>query len=67
LRIVFRDSTPEAERVPLVESLRDLQASFEGKTGKLFAIDVAPQGDYQAVCNRLNAWDQQGLREYETC
>ncbi len=67
LRVIFPASTPEHDRVPLLESLQDLGASLEGATKSLFAIDIEPDGNYSSVCDRLKAWEDDGLLAYETC
>lgn len=67
LRVIFRESTPEAQRAPLLKSLKDLGASFERATDILFAIDIDATGDYQRVCDRIVVWESEGLLEYETC
>ena len=67
LRVIFRKSTPEVKRVPLLQSLNEIGASFERATSTLFAIDVEDSGDYQAVCDRLFAFENEGLLAYETC
>ena len=30
------------------------------------AIDVHPEAEYQAICDQLWQWEQEGLLEYET-
>ena len=67
LRVIFDDSVPEAERIPMLETLRPLGASIEGATKKLFAIDVQPAGDYEAIMSRLDDWTAAEQLEYETC
>ena len=67
LRVIFRESTPKRDRVPLLKSLGELDAYFERATRTLFAIDIEPQGDFQGVCDRLDAWERGDLLEYETC
>ena len=67
LRVIFFDATPEVHRIPLLESLSDLHASFEGANKKLFAIDIASNDNFEEVCRRLGAWERQGLLQYETC
>jgi Domain of unknown function (DUF4265) len=67
LRVSFVAATPIPRRVPLLESLKGLGASFEGATKSLFAIDVEPDGDYQAVYDRLQVWQDEGLVDFETC
>jgi hypothetical protein len=67
LRVHFSDSGSASERVAQLESLAALMVSFEGKNDTFFAIDVAPDGDYEAVCSHLAAWEKTGILEYETC
>ena len=67
LRVFYFEAAEGWRRVPLLESLKDLGACFEGATKSLFAIDVEPGGDYEAICDRLEAWRTEGLLEYETC
>ncbi|SRR6266516_3358187 len=67
LRVTFSDSLTESERLEHLCSLNDLKASFEGANKRYFAIDIEPDGDYEAVCDRLAAWEAQGPLEYETC
>ena len=63
LRVIFPKSTPERERVPLLEALKDLKASMEGANESLFAIDIEPDGNYQAVLDRLDTWEKDACRE----
>jgi hypothetical protein len=67
LRVRFSDSGPASERVAQLESLAVLKVSFEGKNDTFFAIDVEPDGNYDAVCSQLAAWEKAGVLEYETC
>jgi hypothetical protein len=67
LRVSFSDSLPESDRPDLLHSLKELKAFYEGANKRFFAIDVEPEGDYGAVCDRLSDWEAQGLLEYETC
>jgi Domain of unknown function (DUF4265) len=67
LRVRFSESTTVSDRIVRLESLASLKASFEGKNDAFFAIDVAPGGDYQGVCDQLAAWESEGALDYETC
>jgi hypothetical protein len=49
----------------LVE-LHKWKAFYENADGRLYAVDVEPEGDYQAVCDQLWAWQQEGKLFYET-
>jgi hypothetical protein len=65
--VIFEDGVGEAQRCELLDSLSELQASYEGATGRCFAIDVEPEGDYAEVRKRLDVWEAQGFLDYETC
>jgi len=67
LRVLFSESVADGARVELLQSLEGLKASFERATGRHFAIDIEPEGDYNAACDRLAAWEAEGLLGYETC
>lgn len=67
LRVMFNDACAMEKRVPMLASLRAWGASVEGATKTLFAIDVEPAGDYDAICARLWDWEREGLLEFETC
>ena len=67
LRVSFSDSVAESERPNLLRTLNQLKTSYEGANVRHFAIDIEPEGDYEAVCDRLADWEAQGLLEYETC
>ena len=41
--------------------------TWEGSDHRLFALDIPPTGNYQAVCDQLWQWEQERLLEYETC
>jgi Domain of unknown function (DUF4265) len=66
VRVFFLDSLPEPEQVDLLARLHAHQARYERASRSLVAIDVAPEGSYQAVCNQLWEWEQQGILHYET-
>ena len=67
LRVSFCDSFEESDRLELLRTLNKLNAHFETADSKYFAIDVEPEGNYQAVWDRFAGWEAQGLLEYETC
>jgi uncharacterized protein DUF4265 len=67
LRVFFSKAVSSSERPALLETLKELGATFEGATESLFAIDIKADGSYDAVCERLYEWEKKGLLEYETC
>jgi uncharacterized protein DUF4265 len=67
LRVFFSESVPADARLELLRSLNELRGSFEGASPKYFAIDVEPEGDYDAIRARLEGWEAGGVLGYETC
>jgi hypothetical protein len=67
VRLHFSDGVVEPERLLMLRSLTQFQTSFEGDDAKYFALDVAPDGDYEAVLAQLQAWEDQDLLSFETC
>ncbi len=47
--------------------MKDLTISYERANSIYFALDIQPEGDYQAVFDRLDELEQQDLIEFETC
>jgi hypothetical protein len=65
LRVVFRrDDEPRARRIAL---LSELGVSFESWDGAFFALDVAPDGDVDAVLDRLEWLEKRDILGFETC
>src|SRR5262245_41975625 len=56
IRLMFDEQVPVQDRVPLLESLKKFRADFEGATEALFALNIEPSGDYQAVRGQLDEW-----------
>jgi len=64
LRVFFLNKLPEPEQADLLARLRPHR--YERISPSFVAIDVAPEGSYQGVCNQLGEWQQQGILQYET-
>lgn len=67
LRVIFTDNATPTERMVRLSGLNKFNAFYENADGTLFAIDIEPQGNYQAVCDALYKWEQEGVLSYETC
>jgi hypothetical protein len=65
LRIIFQKATSD-EKQQILSRLNAMHAFYEKANNRLYAIDVEPQGDYQAVCDYLWSLEQQGVLAYET-
>ena len=66
LRVIFSDGTDPDTQSALLRQLNDRKAYYEKAWERFYAVDVEPDGDYQAVCNQLWAWEQEGILAYET-
>jgi Domain of unknown function (DUF4265) len=66
LRVWFLPNFPAEQRHRLLVSLNKWKGFYENADDQLFAIDVEPDGDYQAVCNQLWVWEQEKKLVYET-
>lgn len=68
LRVVFRrDDEPRARRMAVLSELAPLKVSFESWGDAFFALDVAPDGDLDAVVERLERLEKRGVLGFETC
>ncbi|MEP7339871.1 MAG: DUF4265 domain-containing protein [Acidobacteriota bacterium] len=67
LRIIVDSSLTEEDQLELLSDLEKLNVSFERANSHYLAIDVHPEADYDAVCDKLWQLQQQGLLGYETC
>jgi Domain of unknown function (DUF4265) len=66
LRVLFPPETNESVRLELLRLLHRWKGFHENCNGVLYAIDVQTDGDYEAVCNQLWVWEQEGRLHYET-
>jgi hypothetical protein len=68
LRILFARGVPRAIEMETLGMLKPLGVGFEGGSDGFYALDLAPEGDLAAVCQRLEQWVALALLErYETC
>lgn len=67
LRVVFIDAVTQDEQDAVLSSLQNLGFSWERANGRLVAIDVHPDSNYQAICDELWELEKNGTLEYETC
>jgi hypothetical protein len=67
LRIVFDKKFDKAQQNKLFEALKDYKADVERASEQYVALSVAPNGDYDAVYDKLTKLEQNGLLEFETC
>jgi hypothetical protein len=67
LRVFFDEEPGEEAQEAVLLSLQVLGASWERADERYVAIDVHPEADYDAVCERISGLANQGILGYETC
>ena len=67
LRVFFSEQLRAEEQSSILSSLQHLDFSWERATKRLVAIDVHPEANYQAVCDKLWELEQKEILAYETC
>lgn len=67
LRILFDEDVPKTEQKLYFDRLRELGATFERGTKRLVAVDVPPQGQYDAIVEILTRCERFGELIFETC
>jgi hypothetical protein len=65
LRVWFLPEFPPDQREDLLVSLNKWKGYSENADGQLYAIDVEPDGNYQAICDQLGEWEQEKKLVYE--
>lgn len=66
LRVVFAESTSNADVQQTLASIAATGVDYERATGQFYALDVHPEADYQAVCDELYRLELVGTLHYET-
>ena len=67
LRVYFHENIDKDSQINLLDSLKNLGVDCEKLDGRYVALDVNPQGDYDAVIKKLSEWQEQKILGYETC
>ena len=67
LRVFFAEAVADGARLTYLQSLADLQVSFERATGRYVALDLKPGVETERVRARLDRAQEDGILEYETC
>jgi hypothetical protein len=67
LRVFLNRKLGQEEQDSILSSLQHLDISWERADDYYVAIDVHPESNYQAVCDRLMDLEREGTLEYETC
>jgi hypothetical protein len=66
-RILFNKRIDKAQQEVVLASMTSLGISYERANQTYVALDMKPEGDYQAVFDRLDELSEQGILGFETC
>jgi hypothetical protein len=61
------ESVTEEERLQHPQSLNELHVSFERCSERYVALDLEPEANIDAVRDRLDQFQGDGVLDYETC
>jgi hypothetical protein len=67
VRVCLNKELCQTDQDAMLSSLQYLDISWERADDYYVAIDIHPEADYQAVCDKLMELEQEGKLEYETC
>lgn len=67
LRVRFLDGISRAARHEYLESLNEFGVEFEPTHRTLVALDLPPGTRVTALCARLDAWEHDGVADWESC
>jgi len=66
-RVFFKEQIDKAQQEAILDSMKNLGISYERANHIYVALDMKPEGDYQAVFDQLDEYSEQGLLGFETC
>jgi hypothetical protein len=67
LRVFFDETLSQEEQDSILSALKYLDFSWERSDARYVALDVHPESNYQALCDKLWELEQNGTLVYETC
>ena len=67
LRVFLNKELSQTDQDAMLSSLQYLDLSWKRADDHYVAIDIHPEADYQAVCDKLMELEHEGMLEYETC
>lgn len=66
-RLFFNKKVSKEQQVEILDSFQELFVSYERANDIYVALDMKPEGEYQAVFDKLDHYLQQDLLGFETC
>lgn len=67
IRVIFFHTVSRERQDALIESFKIFGTICEREDAKFIALDVAPDGKFSELCERLMALLNDNILEYETC
>jgi len=66
-RVFFTENIERKKQEEILNTMNDLTIYYERANEIYFSLDMQPNGNYQAVFDRLGEFEQEGILEFETC
>ncbi|WP_430907224.1 DUF4265 domain-containing protein [Maribacter sp. 2-571] len=66
-RVFFEKSINRKKQEDVLNSMQILTISYERANDIFFSLDMQPDGNYQAVFDRLDELEKENILEFETC
>lgn len=66
-RVFFKKNIDRQKQEEVLNSMENLTVSYERANTIYFSLDMQPNGDYQAVFNRLCELEKENILGFETC
>lgn len=66
-RMFFQKQIDSDQRQETFDTLAELSVYYERATNNFFSLNMSPEGNYEAVNDKLEQLVQQNILEFETC
>lgn len=66
-RVFFEKKIDPQRQEKILDSMKELTISYERANGIYFSLDMQPNGNYQAVFDRLDELEKENILGFETC
>jgi len=66
VHIFFLKAATDTDKAEILGKLKTWKANYENADGKLYAVDVAADGDFDGLCQYLHEVEDAGMLDYRT-
>lgn len=66
-RLFFKEAIVRERQQQVLEEFRELHVTYERANSIYVALDMAPEGNYQAIFDKLEEYADQDILGFETC